>query len=127
MAFTTDSGVKGALVVLHLASGKARRVLDGHPSIKRTRGAVKADGEVLRRPDGARREFAADGIALSGDGESRWSPASRVRREIAAPKWLKILLHPELLGAGLGQLHRRLIGAAGNLELCEWDLVCPIA
>jgi sugar lactone lactonase YvrE len=30
---------------------------------------VKADGEVLRRPDGRGVEFSADGIELSGDGK----------------------------------------------------------
>jgi len=30
--FITDSGVRGAIVVLDTASGNARRVLDGDPS-----------------------------------------------------------------------------------------------
>lgn len=69
-AFITDSGVKGALVVVDIASGKARRVLDGHPSTQAKKGLqVKADGRVLRRPDGRGVEFSADGIALSGDGQ----------------------------------------------------------
>ncbi len=68
-AYITDSGAKGALVVVDLASGSARRVLDGHPSTQPEKGVqVKTDGRVLRRTDGRGVEFAADGIALSPDG-----------------------------------------------------------
>lgn len=68
-AYITDSGVQGAIVVVEVASGKARRVLDGDPSTQMKKGLdVKADGEVLRRPDGRGVEFSADGIELSGDG-----------------------------------------------------------
>lgn len=70
IAYITDSGVKGALLVVDLASGKARRVLDGHPSTQPEKGVViKTDGKELRRPDGRGVEFAADGIALSPDGK----------------------------------------------------------
>ncbi len=70
LAYITDSGAKGALVVVDLASGKARRVLDGHPSTQPEKGVViKTDGQELRRPDGRGVEFAADGIALSPDGK----------------------------------------------------------
>ncbi len=68
-AFMTDSGAKGALVVLDLESGAARRVLDGHPSTQPEKDVVvKADGRELRRPDGRGAEFAADGIEVSPDG-----------------------------------------------------------
>jgi sugar lactone lactonase YvrE len=68
-AYITDSGVKGALVVVDLRSGQSRRVLDGHPSTQVEKDVqVKADGQVLRRPDGRGVEFAADGIALTPDG-----------------------------------------------------------
>jgi sugar lactone lactonase YvrE len=68
-AYITDSGVKGALLVVEVASGKTARVLDGDPSTQMKKGLdVKADGKVLRRPDGRGVEFSADGIELSGDG-----------------------------------------------------------
>jgi sugar lactone lactonase YvrE len=68
-AFITDSGAKGALLVVDLRSGATRRVLDGHPSTQVEPDIdVTADGEVLRRPDGRGIEFSADGIALSNDG-----------------------------------------------------------
>ncbi|MBB3998286.1 L-dopachrome tautomerase-related protein [Aureimonas pseudogalii] len=67
-AFITDSGAKGALLVVDLESGKARRVLDGHPSTQVEKGVVvTADGQPVRRPDGRGVEFSADGIALSKD------------------------------------------------------------
>ena len=70
-AYLTDSGVKGALVVVDLESGKARRVLDGDPSTQPDKGVtVTYDGQPLRRPDGRGVEFAADGIALSPDGKT---------------------------------------------------------
>jgi sugar lactone lactonase YvrE len=69
-AYITDSGVKGALLVLDIGAGKTVRVLDGDPSTQVKKGLdVKADGEVLRRPDGRGVEFSADGIELSGDGK----------------------------------------------------------
>jgi sugar lactone lactonase YvrE len=68
-AFITDSGQRGAIVVVDLVTGKARRVLDGDPSTQPKKGlVVTADGRALRRPDGRKVEFAADGVALSKDG-----------------------------------------------------------
>ena len=70
-AYITDSGAKGALLVVDLESGTAKRLLDGHPSTQPEKNVVvKADGKPLRRPDGRGVEFAADGIALSPDGET---------------------------------------------------------
>jgi sugar lactone lactonase YvrE len=69
-AFITDSGLKGAIVVVDVKSGSARRLLDGHPSTQPEKDVtVKADGKPLRRPDGRGVEFAADGIAISEDGQ----------------------------------------------------------
>lgn len=68
-AYLTDAGQRGALVVVDLASGKARRVLDGHPSTQPEKGVVvRTDGKPLRYPDGRPVLFAADSIALSSDG-----------------------------------------------------------
>jgi sugar lactone lactonase YvrE len=70
-AYMTDSGARGALVVVDLVAGRGRRVLDGHFSTQPERDVtVKADGQELRRPDGRAVEFAADGIALSRDGSA---------------------------------------------------------
>lgn len=68
-AYITDSGVVGAILVADLEADKTVRLLDGHSSTQMKKGLnVKADGEVLRRPDGRGVEFSADGIALSNDG-----------------------------------------------------------
>jgi len=70
-AYLTDSGAKGALVVVDLQAGKARRILDGHPSTQPEMDVVvKTDGQALRRPDGRGVEFAADSLALSPDGHT---------------------------------------------------------
>lgn len=70
-AYITDSGARGALVVVDLRSGAARRVLDGDPRTQREPGVVvTADGQELRRPDGRGVQFSADGIALSPDGRA---------------------------------------------------------
>ena len=70
-AYITDSGWRGALVVVDLASGTARRVLDGHPSTQPEDDVtVEIDGERLSRPDGRGAVFAADSIALSNNGET---------------------------------------------------------
>jgi sugar lactone lactonase YvrE len=69
-AYITDSGARGALVVVDLAHGEAWRVLDGDPSTQPEQDVVvHTDGAPLRRTDGRGAEFAADGIALSRDGE----------------------------------------------------------
>jgi len=68
-AYITDSGVRGAIVVVDLGTGEAKRLLDGDPSTQPKKGlVVKADGKPLRRPDGKGVELAADGIALTPDG-----------------------------------------------------------
>ena len=68
-AYITDSGVVGAIIVVDLGSGKAVRLLDGDDTTQMKKSLnVKADGAVLRRPDGRGVEFSADGIELSSDG-----------------------------------------------------------
>ena len=68
-AYITDSGVRGALLVVDLRTGKPRRVLDGHPSTQVEPDViVHADGQELRRPDNRKVKFSADGIALDRQG-----------------------------------------------------------
>ncbi len=70
-AYISDSGAKGAIVVVDLSSGRAWRVLDGDPSTQYDKNViVHTDGHPLRRPDGREPQFAADGIALSPDGRT---------------------------------------------------------
>ena len=68
-ALITDSGQKGAIVMVDLGSGTARRLLDGHPSvIMDPTVQVTADGRPLRRPDGRQPQFNSDAISIGPDG-----------------------------------------------------------
>jgi len=68
-AFITDSG-SGAIVVVDLESGKARRLLSSHPSTKAEPGYVPViEGKELRNEDGTVPKIHADGIALDSRGE----------------------------------------------------------
>jgi sugar lactone lactonase YvrE len=96
-AYITDSGLKGAIVVVDVKSGSARRLLDGHPSTQPEKDVVvKADGEPLRRPDGRGVEFAADGIAISQDGQYLYWQAIKGVSLYRIPTRV-------LIDAGLGQ------------------------
>ncbi|RST31246.1 hypothetical protein HMF7854_10660 [Sphingomonas ginkgonis] len=67
--YITDSGSRGAIIVVDLESETAFRALDGHPSTQVEKDlTVEVDGQPLRRPDGRQPAFAADGIELSPDG-----------------------------------------------------------
>lgn len=67
--YITDSGTRGAIIVVDLTSGNSFRALDGHPSTQIEKNvSVMVDGHKLLRPDGRQPAFSADGIALSNDG-----------------------------------------------------------
>ncbi|HEY1104710.1 MAG TPA: L-dopachrome tautomerase-related protein [Agromyces sp.] len=85
-AYITDSGARGAIVVVDLASGKARRILDGDPSTQPDPTVtVTSDGKPLRKPDGRGVEFAADGIALSPDGKTLYWQAIKGKTLYSIP------------------------------------------
>ncbi len=70
-AFITDSGARGAIVLVDLETGEAKPRLDGHPSTQPEKGVeVSVGGQKLQRPDGRAFQVAADGIALSRDGRT---------------------------------------------------------
>jgi len=67
--YITDSGARGAIVVIDRTTGVARRVLDGDPSTQADKTVtVKVDGKPLRQTDGRGVNFSSDGIALTPDG-----------------------------------------------------------
>ena len=69
--YITDSGTRGAIIVVDLESGRSFRTLDGHPSTQIDKTVkVTLDGRPLVRPDGRQPAFAADGIAISNDGRT---------------------------------------------------------
>jgi sugar lactone lactonase YvrE len=83
--YLTDSG-RGALLVVNLKSGDIRRVLDGVSSTQAEKGVnVKADGKVLRRPDGRAPTFNSDGIELSPDGGTLYWQAISSRTLYSVP------------------------------------------
>ncbi|WP_438394953.1 L-dopachrome tautomerase-related protein [Caballeronia sp. DA-9] len=68
-AYLTDSGAKGALLVLNLQTCMARR--ERPPEHEAGKGCGdRTDAQALRRPDGRGVEFAADRLALSADGRT---------------------------------------------------------
>ncbi len=71
MGYVTDSGTRGAIIVVDLQSGKSWRALDGSPTPQVDKTVkVTLDGRPLVRPDGRQPTFAADGIAISNDGRT---------------------------------------------------------
>lgn len=85
-AYLTDSGAEGALIVVDLDSGSAKRILSGDPSTMPDKSVtVSYDGKPLRRPDGRGVEFAADGIALSNDGKTLYWQAIKGKTLYSLP------------------------------------------
>jgi sugar lactone lactonase YvrE len=74
--YITDSGTRGAIIVVDLQSGQSWRTLDGHPSTQVDKSVtVMLDGKPLRRPDGRQPMFASDGLAMSKDGHTLYYQA----------------------------------------------------
>ncbi|MCJ2090774.1 major royal jelly family protein [Methylobacterium sp. E-005] len=102
-AYLTDSGAEGALIVVDLDSGSAKRVLSGHASTMPDKGVtVQYDGKPLRRPDGRGVNFAADGIALSPDGKTLYWQAIKGKTLYSLPTdaltgWATSSFVPEML------------------------------
>ena len=92
--YITDSGTRGAIIVVDLVAGTAFRALDGHPSTQIDKTVtVTLDGKPLVRADGRQPAFAADGIAISNDGATLYWQAltGRTLYSIATAK-----LRPEV-------------------------------
>ena len=81
-AYVTDAGSPG-VIVLDLATGATRRVLDGDPSMTAQR-PITADTRVLRGPDGKPVKIHADQLEVSPDGKFfYYQPASGPMSRIA--------------------------------------------
>ena len=75
-AYITDSGARGAIIVIDLETGEGWRAIDGHVSTQVDKKVkVTIGGDPLVRPDGRQPVFASDGIALSNDGETLYYQA----------------------------------------------------
>jgi sugar lactone lactonase YvrE len=89
VAYITDSGV-GAIIVVDLATGRAMRRLDGHPSTQAQEVQLVVEGQPLyMRPSPgespASVQVAADGIALSRDGDTLYYCPLSSRRLYCVP------------------------------------------
>lgn len=85
-AYITDSGALGALVVVDLEAGSARRLLAAHPAVQPEKDVVVSHhGRPIRRPDGRGVEFASDGIELSRDGRTLYWQALTGRTLYSIP------------------------------------------
>ena len=98
-AYITDSN-DGALVVVNLATGEARRVLDDHYSVMPELPLV-IDGEVLKNAQGEVQQVASDGIALTGDGDYLYYHALTAYSLYRVPT--AALRDPSLSAEALGQ------------------------
>jgi sugar lactone lactonase YvrE len=86
VVYITDAGSPG-LMVLELATGRVRRVLDNHPSTSDQR-TMYADGEVLRNANGDEVRMHADHLEVSPDGRYLYyQPASGPLSRIET-RWL---------------------------------------
>lgn len=82
LAYVTDAGSPG-VIVLDLATGATRRVLDGDPSMTAQR-PITVDSHVLRGPDGNPVKIHADQLEVSPDGKFfYYQPASGPMSRIA--------------------------------------------
>ncbi|WP_426957067.1 SMP-30/gluconolactonase/LRE family protein [Muricoccus radiodurans] len=110
-AFITDSGARGAILVVDTATGAARRALDGHPSTQFEPEVVpKSDGRELRRPNGRAMQSAADGIAISAVGTQLYWQAltGRTLYRVPTAALRDASLPPDRLGVQverIGQTH----------------------
>ena len=85
-AYLTDAGDPG-LIVLDLASGQGRRVLDGHPStIAQT--PLRAEGRDVRNAKGDPVNIHADQLEVSPDGKWFYYQPSNGRLARIATRWL---------------------------------------
>ena len=99
-AFITDSGLRGALLVVELPSGHVRRVLDGDPRTAPEPGVIPlVDGHELRRPDNRPLLGGADGITLDTEGQWVYWQALAGRTLYRAP--VAALTDPDLAPARL--------------------------
>ena len=82
LAYITDAGAPG-VIILDLASGATRRVLDNDPSMTAQR-AMTGDAHVMHGPDGKPIKIHADQLEVSPDGKFFfYQPASGPMSRIA--------------------------------------------
>ena len=126
LAYITDAGAPG-VIILDLANGMARRVLDDDPSLT-AQHPVSADDHVLRGADGATVSVHADQLEVSPDGKFLYyqpasGPLSRVAtRYLDNPKLSSPQLSKNITTfARTGSTGGSAIDAAGNIYCSSTD------
>jgi sugar lactone lactonase YvrE len=99
IAYITDSGL-GAIVVLNLADGTARRLLADHPSTKAEDTKIVINGQTWER-DGKNPKINSDGIALDPRNQTLYYQALTGRTLYSVP--VAALLDKKLTPEQLGQ------------------------
>jgi sugar lactone lactonase YvrE/catechol 2,3-dioxygenase-like lactoylglutathione lyase family enzyme len=99
-AYLTDSGL-GGIVVVDLASGESRRLLDGHPSVRSEGVVLTIGGKEWRSGNGAVPQVHSDGLALDPAGEYLYYQAlsGRTLYRIATAALRDVKLSAEALAA----------------------------
>jgi sugar lactone lactonase YvrE len=99
-AYVTDSGT-GGIVVVDLASGASRRLLDGHPSVRSEGVVLTIGGKEWRSGNGAVPQVHSDGLALDPAGEFLYYQAlsGRTLYRIATASLRNTKLSSEALAA----------------------------
>ena len=92
-AFISDSGL-GAIVVVDLAAGTSRRLLDGHPSVTSEGKVINVGGKAWRLPDGSLPEVHLSGLALTPDSQYLYYQVLTGRSLYRVPT--AVLRNPEL-------------------------------
>jgi len=126
VAYITDSNA-GAIIVVNLATGRARRLLGNHPSTKSEKVIITAENRVWRNPAGELPDIDSDGLALSPNREYLYYHALTARNlyrigtqylrdEALTPA--QLASHVELLGA-TNPPDGMAFDPAGNLYLTD--------
>ena len=137
MAFLTDSGV-GGIIVVDLATGESWRRLDSHPSVLPPPGfEARSEGEpfLLRKPNGevAAPDIRSDGIELSPDGGTLYFTPLMSRDVFAVPT--SILVDRRADEAAVGAAVRKIASkpsandglatdAQGRIYSTDWEDQC---
>jgi len=100
-AYITDSN-EGALIVVNLATGDARRVLENDPRTKSENRIIIVDNEPYRDENGKYPEVHANGIALTPDkAELYWRPLTGTSLYKINTSWLQQSYTDEEIGRNI--------------------------
>ena len=113
-AYLTDAGAKGALVVVVLQNGKARRVLDGHPSTQPEKDVVVKVDDIV---------FCGDLVEESGEPQAgpdadpaAWPAALDRLLELGGPEARYVPGHGAVVDAAFVRAQRAFLTARAGAQ-----------